>query len=231
MTSNESTSVPSQAPSHRGIGLSDVAEQRWLQMMGATCQSPLVFPELGSLSQRLGFTSLGRRPMHPEDENVVSHLSQNPPIHGVNASSAEAQQRTGDDLQASLEAANGDEAERTNGAGAQDASLSGGVRTRTVRVAHAYPTQQLLDDMFRNRDVVPLPPSFQSWAPFVPPADEEWHVLDGYYVRMSRAELDELLARADGSESEEDILSLADTSVGPGSDNQDERAEDSDSSF
>eukprot|EP00928_Gymnodinium_smaydae_P090445 TRINITY_DN7423_c1_g1_i1.p1 TRINITY_DN7423_c1_g1~~TRINITY_DN7423_c1_g1_i1.p1 ORF type:complete len:159 (-),score=39.93 TRINITY_DN7423_c1_g1_i1:266-742(-) len=91
--------------------------------------------------------------------------------------------------------------------------------------AAAIPTQELLEDMMRGPNAPPLPKCFQKWwnAPFVPPEGEEWHVLEGFYVKMSRAELDALLAHAEESDSEDDdVDSLADTSVGTGSDCGDE---------
>eukprot|EP00928_Gymnodinium_smaydae_P009707 TRINITY_DN13631_c1_g1_i1.p1 TRINITY_DN13631_c1_g1~~TRINITY_DN13631_c1_g1_i1.p1 ORF type:complete len:195 (+),score=43.13 TRINITY_DN13631_c1_g1_i1:66-650(+) len=96
-------------------------------------------------------------------------------------------------------------------------------------VAHAFPTPELLEQLSQNPDAPPLPESIQRQiyaSPFVPPEGEEWHVLHGFLVRMSRAERDRLLARAEASDSEEDeedeeeddgIDSEADTSVGSGS--------------
>eukprot|EP00928_Gymnodinium_smaydae_P072101 TRINITY_DN5551_c0_g1_i1.p1 TRINITY_DN5551_c0_g1~~TRINITY_DN5551_c0_g1_i1.p1 ORF type:complete len:148 (-),score=22.84 TRINITY_DN5551_c0_g1_i1:332-775(-) len=89
-------------------------------------------------------------------------------------------------------------------------------------ISDVIPTQQLLQDMTRNPNAPPLPASFQRWVdvPFEPPQGEDWHILDGFHVRMSRAEWDELQARAEASSDggEEDEYSEADTSVGPGSD-------------
>eukprot|EP00928_Gymnodinium_smaydae_P008565 TRINITY_DN13111_c0_g1_i1.p1 TRINITY_DN13111_c0_g1~~TRINITY_DN13111_c0_g1_i1.p1 ORF type:complete len:163 (+),score=31.70 TRINITY_DN13111_c0_g1_i1:100-588(+) len=85
-------------------------------------------------------------------------------------------------------------------------------------LAYAIPTQELIEEMTRDPDAPPLPPSFLRYAngkPFVPPEGEEWHVVDGFHVRISRAELDELLASDSDSE---DMGSQADTSVGLASD-------------
>eukprot|EP00928_Gymnodinium_smaydae_P079012 TRINITY_DN63040_c0_g1_i1.p1 TRINITY_DN63040_c0_g1~~TRINITY_DN63040_c0_g1_i1.p1 ORF type:complete len:127 (+),score=23.88 TRINITY_DN63040_c0_g1_i1:291-671(+) len=112
-----------------------------------------------------------------------------------------------------------------NGSGRQLRSAEG------MAMCCARPTQQLLEEMMQNSDA-PLPRSFQKWVgapPFVPPEDEEWHVISGFHVRISRAELDELLAQAEASESEDgDIDSLADTSVGGSSvrDDESEREDD-----
>eukprot|EP00928_Gymnodinium_smaydae_P045408 TRINITY_DN30273_c0_g1_i1.p2 TRINITY_DN30273_c0_g1~~TRINITY_DN30273_c0_g1_i1.p2 ORF type:complete len:230 (-),score=33.58 TRINITY_DN30273_c0_g1_i1:277-903(-) len=91
--------------------------------------------------------------------------------------------------------------------------------TRTqggVRMAVAYPTQQLLEDP----TAPPLPPSLQRLLhsrPFIPPRGEDWQIVNGWYVRISRAELDQLLADAEASESgEEDVDSPASTKFDSG---------------
>eukprot|EP00928_Gymnodinium_smaydae_P017438 TRINITY_DN16664_c0_g1_i1.p2 TRINITY_DN16664_c0_g1~~TRINITY_DN16664_c0_g1_i1.p2 ORF type:complete len:116 (+),score=28.08 TRINITY_DN16664_c0_g1_i1:115-462(+) len=86
----------------------------------------------------------------------------------------------------------------------------------------AIPTQELLEEMTRGPNARPVPRCFQKWLnePFVPPEGEEWHVVDGFWVQISRAELDRILARAEALEDgdDEDVDSLADTSAGTGSD-------------
>eukprot|EP00928_Gymnodinium_smaydae_P047580 TRINITY_DN31767_c0_g1_i1.p1 TRINITY_DN31767_c0_g1~~TRINITY_DN31767_c0_g1_i1.p1 ORF type:complete len:207 (-),score=27.87 TRINITY_DN31767_c0_g1_i1:481-1101(-) len=90
-----------------------------------------------------------------------------------------------------------------------------------LSIAHAHPTQQLLEELSHNHESPSLPDFLQrqiNAQPFVPPDGEEWNMLNGFLVRMSRAEVDQLLARAEASESEEDgIDSEADTSIGFGS--------------
>eukprot|EP00928_Gymnodinium_smaydae_P012788 TRINITY_DN14665_c0_g1_i5.p3 TRINITY_DN14665_c0_g1~~TRINITY_DN14665_c0_g1_i5.p3 ORF type:complete len:163 (+),score=43.53 TRINITY_DN14665_c0_g1_i5:120-608(+) len=95
-------------------------------------------------------------------------------------------------------------------------------------LACAIPTQELLEEMTRGPNAQPLPRSFQRWVnagPFVPPEGEEWHVLDGFHVRISQAELDAILERAaesDDGEDDVDSLADADTSVGSSSDYDDD---------
>eukprot|EP00928_Gymnodinium_smaydae_P015943 TRINITY_DN15932_c0_g1_i1.p1 TRINITY_DN15932_c0_g1~~TRINITY_DN15932_c0_g1_i1.p1 ORF type:complete len:201 (+),score=21.14 TRINITY_DN15932_c0_g1_i1:70-672(+) len=104
-------------------------------------------------------------------------------------------------------------------------------------IALAYPTHELLEQTAQDHESSPLPnsPERRIDAPtFVPPDGEEWHMLHGFLVRMSRAERDRLLARAEESDSEDEeedgIDSEADTSVGSGSVSDleaSERAQDS----
>eukprot|EP00928_Gymnodinium_smaydae_P005898 TRINITY_DN12045_c0_g1_i1.p1 TRINITY_DN12045_c0_g1~~TRINITY_DN12045_c0_g1_i1.p1 ORF type:complete len:161 (-),score=30.88 TRINITY_DN12045_c0_g1_i1:371-799(-) len=113
--------------------------------------------------------------------------------------------------------AHGDEAERQLLSAVQPHAQEPMVPSRgSFGMGAAIPTPQLLEEMTRDPGAPPLPQSFRKWllAPFVPPEDEEWHVLNGFYVRMSRAELDQLLANADDSEYEDDTGSELATSVG-----------------
>eukprot|EP00928_Gymnodinium_smaydae_P049144 TRINITY_DN3295_c0_g1_i1.p1 TRINITY_DN3295_c0_g1~~TRINITY_DN3295_c0_g1_i1.p1 ORF type:complete len:252 (-),score=19.89 TRINITY_DN3295_c0_g1_i1:242-922(-) len=226
MEINDTPGMPLPTSSQYRIGLSNSAEQRWRQMMGVASQSPLVLPTSLSLSHRLGYSSPRRRSLDSEDEEQAPHSFQAPhqvasvsyleqrrgyQFAGGSSSSSRVRFQAGDDETAPDFRSSDDDDDDDEDE--EEMYSSAGTR-RTVRVAQ-----------------VRSPPSFGSPASFVPPDGEEWHLLDGYYVRMSRAELDEVLARAEASDSEADMISLADTSVGPDSDEDDELAEDSEASF
>eukprot|EP00928_Gymnodinium_smaydae_P008060 TRINITY_DN12905_c1_g1_i1.p1 TRINITY_DN12905_c1_g1~~TRINITY_DN12905_c1_g1_i1.p1 ORF type:complete len:239 (-),score=33.57 TRINITY_DN12905_c1_g1_i1:596-1237(-) len=199
MTSTQN--APVQVTSRRG--LSDAAEQRWRQMSGGRhlfCAVAGVLEEdvqsnacyqiqpVLPLAQAMGFAS-GRRPMHQEHEDESASTSSAHLSQGANVI------RRDDE---------------------HDTHTSGG-----MRISAARPIQQLCDERSQDPNAPPLPPSLQTLVdagPFVAPDGEEWHELNGWHVRISRSELDELLARAEESDSgEESVDSRADTSVGSGS--------------
>eukprot|EP00928_Gymnodinium_smaydae_P068532 TRINITY_DN516_c1_g1_i2.p1 TRINITY_DN516_c1_g1~~TRINITY_DN516_c1_g1_i2.p1 ORF type:complete len:231 (-),score=30.36 TRINITY_DN516_c1_g1_i2:357-1049(-) len=211
MSSVQGEPSHSQATPQRRIGLSDTAEQRWRQLTGGRHLISAVpgllegdvqnnvFNQLQpvpTLAQAMGFASRPR-PMYEEYEGETASDSR---AHVLQE--AIANNSTQDEL----------------------FHTRGGTAVSAVR-----PTRQLLDEMFRNPDAPRLPASLQSLAAagsFVPPAGEEWHVISGWHVRISRAELDQVHARAEASESEEDDLdSLADTAYGSGSDQDREERE------
>eukprot|EP00928_Gymnodinium_smaydae_P058978 TRINITY_DN42201_c0_g1_i1.p1 TRINITY_DN42201_c0_g1~~TRINITY_DN42201_c0_g1_i1.p1 ORF type:complete len:181 (-),score=27.29 TRINITY_DN42201_c0_g1_i1:321-785(-) len=99
----------------------------------------------------------------------------------------------------------------------QTRSQEGTARPRSgMCVGAVIPTQELIENMLRDSDALSLPASFQHWVnvPFVPPDGEEWHVLDGFHVRISRAELDHLLGETASESEGEYVDSQAETSVG-----------------
>eukprot|EP00928_Gymnodinium_smaydae_P036081 TRINITY_DN25267_c0_g5_i1.p1 TRINITY_DN25267_c0_g5~~TRINITY_DN25267_c0_g5_i1.p1 ORF type:complete len:211 (-),score=30.88 TRINITY_DN25267_c0_g5_i1:277-909(-) len=202
MTSLGSMAVVQEA-SEGSLGLSEVAEQRWRQLTGGKHLFAYVYNPTQRDAHDGGSIA----------EPLSTSSGSQTPTHAEN-----------EDMSASVP----DEQESATVSNARP------VRSTQTTVAHwARPTQQLLDEMMQNSDG-PLPCHFQECAyapPFVPPEDEEWHVIAGFHVRISRAELDEVLAHAEASGSEdEDLDSLADTSVGFGSvpDTASEWAEDLD---
>eukprot|EP00928_Gymnodinium_smaydae_P068533 TRINITY_DN516_c1_g2_i1.p1 TRINITY_DN516_c1_g2~~TRINITY_DN516_c1_g2_i1.p1 ORF type:complete len:229 (-),score=34.89 TRINITY_DN516_c1_g2_i1:215-901(-) len=199
------------ATPRRSLGLSATAEQRWRQLTEGRHLIPGVpglreedvqnnalnrLQPAPTLAQAMGLADR-RRPMYEEDEDEVAPDSS---AHILR------------------------EAVVVNGDRDQYSQTIGG-----TAVSAARPTQQLLDEMTRDPGAPPLPASLRRLAaagPFVPPEGEEWHVINGWHVRISRAELDQLLAEAEASESgEEDVDSQADTVYGPGSDRDREEVE------
>eukprot|EP00928_Gymnodinium_smaydae_P070033 TRINITY_DN5397_c0_g1_i1.p1 TRINITY_DN5397_c0_g1~~TRINITY_DN5397_c0_g1_i1.p1 ORF type:complete len:224 (+),score=59.76 TRINITY_DN5397_c0_g1_i1:50-673(+) len=72
--------------------------------------------------------------------------------------------------------------------------------------------------------------SLRDVSSFVDPDGEEWHMIDGCYVKLSRAEMQQLIAQAEASESGDEYEeSLADTSYCSGSFCGSEDAESTDS--
>eukprot|EP00928_Gymnodinium_smaydae_P035739 TRINITY_DN2509_c0_g2_i1.p1 TRINITY_DN2509_c0_g2~~TRINITY_DN2509_c0_g2_i1.p1 ORF type:complete len:211 (-),score=22.89 TRINITY_DN2509_c0_g2_i1:195-827(-) len=198
-------SVP--ATPQRSIGLSDAAEQRWLSLTGGGVDPQADHNSTGywlrpapPLAQAMGMGVSRPRPMFPEDEDDLTPASAMRPAQ-----------------QASI-ANRGDEATTRGRVG--------------MGFSAARPTQQLLNELSRDSDAPPLPPHWQRWVgaePFVPPEGEEWHIVSGFHVRISRADADELRARMEASESaEEDVDSEAATSYCPGSECDSEDGEDGD---
>eukprot|EP00928_Gymnodinium_smaydae_P010727 TRINITY_DN14036_c0_g3_i1.p1 TRINITY_DN14036_c0_g3~~TRINITY_DN14036_c0_g3_i1.p1 ORF type:complete len:209 (-),score=40.77 TRINITY_DN14036_c0_g3_i1:91-717(-) len=178
----------------RGIGLSDAAEQRWHQMTGGMH----LLPAVAGLSEE------------DVQNNVCNQMQPVLPLAQAMglAEASRSMQQERNNLPAPAFAA----------PVPRQANMRSG-----VQIAAAVPTQLLSDEWSQDPNAPPLPPSLQRLVdagPFVPPAGEEWHILNGWHVRISRSELDALLARAEASESEEeedDGNSRADTSVGRGS--------------
>eukprot|EP00928_Gymnodinium_smaydae_P070034 TRINITY_DN5397_c0_g2_i1.p1 TRINITY_DN5397_c0_g2~~TRINITY_DN5397_c0_g2_i1.p1 ORF type:complete len:258 (+),score=38.51 TRINITY_DN5397_c0_g2_i1:91-774(+) len=192
-----------QAKPHSSIGLSDAAEQRWRQLTGGRHLLPAVAGLLEEDVQNNVRNQLrpvpplaqtmgfacGRRPMDQAYEDVT-------PAAMPHLSRAVHRGESGDE--ASTPARSG------------------------ISMTAARPTQQLLDEMSQDPNSPPLPPLFQSWkdaGPFVPPDGEEWHVIHGWHVRISAAEMQELLEQAEASESEDedDVDSQTDTTYRFGS--------------
>eukprot|EP00928_Gymnodinium_smaydae_P036082 TRINITY_DN25267_c0_g6_i1.p1 TRINITY_DN25267_c0_g6~~TRINITY_DN25267_c0_g6_i1.p1 ORF type:complete len:198 (-),score=25.34 TRINITY_DN25267_c0_g6_i1:269-862(-) len=176
-----------ESPQQSTIGLSDVAEQRWRQLTGG--------------KHLLEGVYMQAPPKHHDTDFYAQRL-------GFASRGGDQKQNQDDDFVPAFEPQSA-----TTASGGRDSRPREG-----VRVALAYPTQQFIQEMSQNPNAPLLPSTMRDAPPFVPPEGEEWHIIEGFYVRMSRAELDQLLARADASDSEdEDIDSLADTSVGGGS--------------
>eukprot|EP00928_Gymnodinium_smaydae_P093781 TRINITY_DN78094_c0_g1_i1.p1 TRINITY_DN78094_c0_g1~~TRINITY_DN78094_c0_g1_i1.p1 ORF type:complete len:227 (+),score=36.61 TRINITY_DN78094_c0_g1_i1:33-683(+) len=103
-----------------------------------------------------------------------------------------------------------------------------------VTIAFACPSQAFLEAA-RHPDAPPLPPSMMRFAEqnFVPPDGEEWHLVNGFYVRIPRSELDRIMARADAIDNgEEDSTdSGASGSTRVGSDREDDDPERTDNAL
>eukprot|EP00928_Gymnodinium_smaydae_P074914 TRINITY_DN5792_c0_g2_i1.p1 TRINITY_DN5792_c0_g2~~TRINITY_DN5792_c0_g2_i1.p1 ORF type:complete len:292 (-),score=22.86 TRINITY_DN5792_c0_g2_i1:118-906(-) len=171
--------------------LSDAAEQRWRQLMGGKQSFPYVddstqFNVHGANGSVLDseFTPGTKSAMHPHDDAVCAF-------------------------------ARGTQEGVAGGSGLEPFSLEGG------STAWAF-THLFLDDMFEDVYAQPMPQSFHRCVdtpPVVPPEPipqepQEWFVIAGYRVRMTRTEFDNMLADMEESGSEGDSECLSDTSVG-----------------
>eukprot|EP00928_Gymnodinium_smaydae_P033873 TRINITY_DN2413_c0_g5_i1.p1 TRINITY_DN2413_c0_g5~~TRINITY_DN2413_c0_g5_i1.p1 ORF type:complete len:216 (-),score=41.26 TRINITY_DN2413_c0_g5_i1:293-940(-) len=189
MASGQSEPHKSEAVPQRSIGLSDAAEQRWRELTG------------------------GRTHCWSSQLREIPPLAQALGFANRRTTMSEEYE---DSVAPSSSAQRSQEANVLRGGGHGNFRATGGW------LAAARPTLQLLDEVARDPDAPPLPASLLRLieaGPFVPPEDEEWHIIDGWQVRISREEMEELLARADASESGgDDVDSLADTTCGSGSD-------------
>eukprot|EP00928_Gymnodinium_smaydae_P091159 TRINITY_DN7485_c0_g1_i1.p1 TRINITY_DN7485_c0_g1~~TRINITY_DN7485_c0_g1_i1.p1 ORF type:complete len:225 (-),score=39.45 TRINITY_DN7485_c0_g1_i1:209-883(-) len=198
-----------QAKPQRSIWLSATAEQRWRQLTGGR---HLISAVPGLLEEEV-------------QNNVSPQLQPAPPLAqalGFADRRKPMYEQCEGDLSSNYNARLVQQAVAVGGSHEEHSQTRGGAAVSAVR-----PSRQLLEEMFLDPRAPPLPASLQRLAatPFVPPDGEEWQLLNGWHVRISRAEMDQLLAQAEASESgEDDVDSLAETASGLGSDrNQEDR--------
>eukprot|EP00928_Gymnodinium_smaydae_P012766 TRINITY_DN14650_c0_g2_i5.p1 TRINITY_DN14650_c0_g2~~TRINITY_DN14650_c0_g2_i5.p1 ORF type:complete len:235 (-),score=36.23 TRINITY_DN14650_c0_g2_i5:229-897(-) len=189
MASCESALV--QKPLKRSIGLSDAAEQRWREMNGGEHLLPTV---AGLLEEHVQDNACKQR------QPVLPLAQAMGPACGRRSMS----EQRGNVVVAASSAHLPQEFIRMNRDDGQDTQTRSG-----IRVPAALQTQQLYEESSRAYDGPPLPPSLQRLVDAV---------LNGWRVRITQSQLDDLLTQVEASDSgEEEVDSQADTSVGPGS--------------